>query len=43
MEINLLYFIAIGIACVISTIYFYCTYKNQIVYSDTDVNRLNNN
>ena len=41
MEISLFYYIAIGSACIMSTTYFYCTYKNKIVYSDNDVDRVN--
>jgi hypothetical protein len=41
MEISLFYYIAIGSACIMSTTYFYCTYKNKLVYSDNDVDRVN--
>ena len=30
-------FVAIGVACIISSIYFYCTVKNQRLYHASDV------
>tara|TARA_B100000035_G_scaffold150403_1_gene128204 strand:- start:11865 stop:12026 length:162 start_codon:yes stop_codon:yes gene_type:complete len=40
-DVTTFYFVSIGSACLISSIFFYYTYKNQIRYSDNEVERIN--
>ena len=35
------YWLAIGAACGISSIYFYCTYRGQRCYYENDVSEIN--
>ena len=38
---SLILFICIGLACILSSIFFYCTYRNIHTYNDSDVTEMN--